>query len=256
MRAIPGVELFDGERYHRTLALPHGHGIAVLEPRESHVRAELSLADWRDLAPAVQRLRRLLDLDADPIAVDAVLGDDRVLEPLVAKTPGRRAPGAVDPFEIAVRGVVGQQVSVAGARTVTARIVEAAGDVLTVAHDRLTHVFPSPDRLAALDPMTLPMPRARGRTLTGLAGAVADGSIVLDTGADREQLVQRLVAVPGIGQWTARYTVMRGLGDPDVFLDTDLGVRHALDRLGIGATTADRWRPWRTYALHHLWATL
>jgi AraC family transcriptional regulator of adaptative response / DNA-3-methyladenine glycosylase II len=104
--------------------------------------------------------------------------------------------------------------------------------------------------------MTLPMPRARGRTLTGLAGAVADGSIVLDTGADREELVQRLVARPGIGQWTARYTVMRGLGDPDVFLDTDLGVRHALDRLGIGAATAERWRPWRTYALHHLWATL
>jgi AraC family transcriptional regulator of adaptative response / DNA-3-methyladenine glycosylase II len=256
MRAIPGVELFDGERYHRTLALPHGHGIAVLEPRDSHVRAELSLADWRDLAPAVERLRRLLDLDADPIAVDAVLGDDRVLEPLVAKTPGRRAPGAVDPFEIAVRGVVGQQVSVAGARTVTARIVEAAGDVLTVAHDRLTHVFPSPTRLAALDPTTLPMPRARGRTLIGLAGAVADGSIALDTGADREDLVQQLVALPGIGQWTARYTIMRGLGDPDVFLDTDLGVRHALDRLGIVATDAERWRPWRTYALHHLWATL
>ena len=103
-RAIPGVELFDGERYHRTLALPHGHGVAVLEPRESYVRAELSLADWRDLAPAVQRLRRLLDLDADPVAVDAVLGDDPQLEPLVAKTPGRRAPGAVDPFEIACAG--------------------------------------------------------------------------------------------------------------------------------------------------------
>ncbi len=223
----------------------------MLEPRESYVRAELSLADWRDLAPAVQRLRRLLDLDADPIAVDAVLGDDPVLEPFVAKTPGRRAPGAVDPFEIAVRGVVGQQVSVAGARTVTARIVEAAGDVLTVANDRLTHVFPSPDRLAALDPTTLPMPRARGRTITGLAAAVADGSIALDTGADREELVQRLVALPGIGQWTARYTVMRGLGDPDVFLDTDLGVRHALDRLGIGAAVAERWRPWRTVSLWH-----
>jgi AraC family transcriptional regulator of adaptative response / DNA-3-methyladenine glycosylase II len=179
-----------------------------------------------------------------------------VLEPLVAKTPGRRAPGAVDPFEIAVRGVVGQQVSVAGARTVTGRIVAAAGEMLTVAHDRLTHVFPSPARLAEVDPTTLPMPRARGRTLTGLAAAVADGTIVLDTGADREHLVQQLVAVPGIGQWTARYTVMRGLGDPDVFLDTDLGVRRALDRLGITAAAAERWRPWRTYALHHFWATL
>jgi AraC family transcriptional regulator of adaptative response / DNA-3-methyladenine glycosylase II len=100
------------------------------------------------------------------------------------------------------------------------------------------------------------MPRARGRTLTGLAGAVADGTIVLDTGADREDLVQRLVALPGIGLWTARYTVMRGVGDPDVFLDTDLGVRHALERLGIGPDAAERWRPWRTYALHHLWASL
>jgi AraC family transcriptional regulator of adaptative response / DNA-3-methyladenine glycosylase II len=117
-------------------------------------------------------------------------------------------------------------------------------------------VFPSPARLAEVDPTTLPMPRARGRTLTGLAAAVADGTIVLDTGADREHLVQHLVAVPGIGQWTARYTVMRGLGDPDVFLDTDLGVRRALDGLGITAAAAERWRPWRTYALHHLWATL
>ena len=235
-RAIPGVEVFDGER-----VPPHARAAARARRRrararvESYVRAELSLADWRDLAPAVQRLRRLLDLDADPIAVDAVLGDDPVLEPFVAKTPGRRAPGAVDPFEIAVRGVVGQQVSVAGARTVTARIVEAAGDVLTVPTTGSRTCSRRPTDSPRSIPTTLPMPRARGRTLTGLAAAVADGSIALDTGADREELVQRLVALPGIGPWTARYTVMRGLGDPDVFLDTDLGVRHALDRLGIDA---------------------
>ena len=219
------------------------------------MRAELSLADWRDLAPAVQRLRRLLDLDADPIAVDAVLGDDPVLEPFVAKTPGRRAPGAVDPFEIAVRGVVGQQVSVAGARTVTGRIVEAAGDVLTVANDRLTHVFPSPDRLAALDPTTLPMPRARVARSPGSrrpSPTVRSRSTPAPTGRSSCTASSRF---PASVSGPPATPSCAGLGDPDVFLDTDLGVRHALDRLGIGAAVAERWRPWRTYALHHLWAT-
>jgi AraC family transcriptional regulator of adaptative response / DNA-3-methyladenine glycosylase II len=255
-RAVPGVELYDGERYHRALALPHGHGVAVLAPRDGYVQAELRLADWRDLAPAVQRVRRLLDLDADPVAIDTVLAEDPILEPLVAKTPGRRAPGAVDPFEIAVRGVVGQQVSVAGARTLIARLAVTAGEPLAVPAPGLTHVFPAPEAIAALEPDALPMPRTRGRTLVALGDAVARGTIVLDPGTDRDELVERLVELPGIGPWTARYTAMRGLGDPDVFLDTDLGVRRALTHLGATASDAERWRPWRTYALHHLWATL
>jgi AraC family transcriptional regulator, regulatory protein of adaptative response / DNA-3-methyladenine glycosylase II len=258
-RAIPRIEHWDGETYHRSLALPHGHGVAEVAAatRRSRpvVTARLRLEDWRDLGPAVRRLRRLLDLDADPIAVDAVLGEDPALAPAVAAAPGRRSPGAVDPFEIAVRAVVGQQISVAGARTVIGRIVDAVGEPLRiVARPELTHVFPTAAALAEIDPEHLPMPASRRRTITELAGRVADGRIVLDGGADRDELSAALDAVPGIGPWTIGYVQMRGLGDPDVFLPTDLGVRAGLAQLGVGAVRAEEWRPWRSYALHHLWA--
>jgi AraC family transcriptional regulator of adaptative response / DNA-3-methyladenine glycosylase II len=262
-RAVPGVEHWDGAAYHRTLALPHGHGVAEVWSSTRHdarrrpvVRARVRLVDWRDLGPAVRRLRRLLDLDADPVAVDAVLGADPALAPTVASSPGRRSPGAVDAFEIAVRGVIGQQISVAGARTVTGRVVAAAGEPLRVGggSDAVTHVFPDPQALAAVDPAELPMPASRRRTITELALRVADGRVVLDGGADRDAIASALGDVPGIGPWTAGYVLMRGLGDPDVFLPTDLGVRAGLARLGVAATRAERWRPWRSYALHHLWA--
>jgi AraC family transcriptional regulator, regulatory protein of adaptative response / DNA-3-methyladenine glycosylase II len=253
-RAVPGVEHWDGERFRRALALPHGHGVAVLETRDSHVQAELRLVDWRDLAPAVQRIRRLLDLDADPVAIDAVLGADQALATSVAATPGRRAPGSVDPAETAVRAVIGQQVSVAGARTVTGRVVAAAGIELRVPDDELTYVFPDPAAIAGLSPDALPMPASRRSTLTALATALTSGALVLDTGADRRGVVERLLELPGVGPWTAGYIVMRGLGDPDVFLDSDLGVRHALARAGLSPAAAERWRPWRSYALHHLWS--
>jgi AraC family transcriptional regulator of adaptative response / DNA-3-methyladenine glycosylase II len=258
-RAVPGVEAWDGEAFHRSLDLPHGHGVAVLAPLargrgdRPAVSARLRLADWRDLGPAVRRVRRLLDLDADPVAVDAALGADAVLARSVAAAPGLRVPGSVDPFETAVRAVVGQQVSVAGARTVAGRIVAAAGTPLAIDGGPLTHVFPAPDTLAAVDPASLPMPRSRGRTIVELATRAADGRVVLDAGADRDDVVAALTAVPGIGPWTAGYVLMRGLGDPDVFLPTDLGVRAGLARLGIAAHHAERWRPWRSYALHHVW---
>ena len=206
--------------------------------------------------PAVQRLRRLLDLDADPVAVDAVLGDDPRARAARRQDTGTAKPARSTRSRSQCAAIVGQQVSVAGARTVTARIVAAAGDVLTLAHDRLAHVFPAPARLAALDPRRC---RCRGRAAAPSPGwprpSPADRSCSTRAPTAR-RLVRRLVALPGIGQWTARYTVIRGLGDPDVFLDTDLGVRHTLERLGLGASDAERWRPWRTYAVHHLWATL
>jgi AraC family transcriptional regulator, regulatory protein of adaptative response / DNA-3-methyladenine glycosylase II len=258
-RSIPGIEHWDGATYHRTLALPHGHGVAEVwaATRRSRpvLKARLRLEHWRDLGPAVRRLRRLLDLDADPVAVDAVLGADPTLAPVVAAAPGRRSPGAVDPFEIAVRAVVGQQISVAGARTVAGRLVAAAGEPLrVVAVPELTHVFPAPAALAAIDHAQLPMPASRRRTITELATRVDDGRIVLDGGADRAELSAALGAVPGVGPWTTGYVLMRGLGDPDVFLPTDLGVRAGLAHLGVEAGHAERWRPWRSYALHHLWA--
>ena len=258
-RAVPGVEAWDGEAFHRTLDLPHGHGVVALAARTGRdgrtaVRARLRLADWRDVGPAVRRIRRLLDLDADPVAVDAALGSDPALAASVAAVPGRRVPGSVDPFETAVRAVIGQQISVAGARTVAGRIVAAAGTPLTIDGGPVSHVFPSPEALAALDAASLPMPRSRGRTIVELASSVADGRVVLDAGADRRDVAASLMAVPGIGPWTAGYVLMRGLGDPDVFLPTDLGVRAGLACLGIGPERAERWRPWRSYALHHLWS--
>ena len=255
-RAVPGVELWDGEAYHRALDLPNGHGTVIARRADDHVQATFRLTDWSDLAPAVGRIRRLLDLDADPVAIDEQLGADPRLGRLVAATPGLRAAGSVDPYETLVRAIVGQQVSVAGARTVTGRIAEAIAEPLTIEHPGLSHVFPSMRRLAAADPSVFPMPTARAATLRRVGEAVVTGQLELDPGVDRTEVVERLVAIKGIGPWTAKYVVMRGLGDPDVFLDTDLGVRHAMTALGLGRDAAERWRPWRTYAMHHLWATL
>ena len=255
-RAIPGVELWDGESYQRALDLPNGHATVTARPASDHVHATFRLTDWRDLAPAVGRIRRLLDLDADPVAIDEQLGADPQLGPFVAATPGLRAAGSVDPYETLVRAIIGQQVSVAGARTVAGRVAEAIADPLTIDHPGLTHVFPSMARIAAADPSVFPMPTARAATLRRVAEAVVGGHLALDPGADRADVVTRLLALKGIGPWTAQYVVMRGLGDPDVLLDTDLGVRHALTALDLSPDAADRWRPWRTYAMHHLWATL
>ncbi|HKG40246.1 MAG TPA: AlkA N-terminal domain-containing protein [Conexibacter sp.] len=262
-RAVPGVEAWDpaGNSYRRVLALPHGPGVAQLAPSdtEDHVRCELRLSDLRDLAAAVQRCRRLLDLDADPIAVDDALAADPLLAPLVRRAPGRRVPGAVDGAELAVRAVLGQQVSVAGARTLAGRLTATLGEPLPdgLAGDVLTHAFPSAQALAAADPARLPLTRARARALVTLCGAIAadDGSLALDPGADRDATRERLLTLPGIGPWTAEYIAMRALGDPDAFPATDLGVRKAIERLG-HAADPDRWRPWRAYAVQHLWASL
>jgi len=255
-RAVPGVELWDGDSYQRALDLPNGHGTVIARPTDDHVQATFRLTDWRDLAPAVGRMRRVFDLDADPVTIDEHLGADMRLGPLVATTPGLRAAGSVDPSETLVRAIIGQQVSVAGARTVTGRVAEAIAEPLTIEHPGLTHVFPSMHRLAEAGPDVFPMPTARAATLQRVGQAVVDGDLVLDAGVDRDHVIDELVAIKGIGPWTAQYVVMRGLGDPDVFLDTDLGVRHALTALDLEPNAAERWRPWRTYAMHHLWATL
>jgi AraC family transcriptional regulator, regulatory protein of adaptative response / DNA-3-methyladenine glycosylase II len=255
-RAVPGVERFDGTTYARTLALPHGHGTVELADAGDHVDATFRLVDWRDLAPAVGRIRCLLDLDADPLSVDEALGHDDKLRPLVELRPGLRVAGSVDPAETLVRAIVGQQVSVSGARTVLGRVTAAIGEPLALAHDGLTHVFPSMDRMSVADQSALPMPLARAATLRRVGQLVVSGELDLDSGADRAALVDQLVGVRGIGPWTAQYVVMRGLGDPDVFLDGDLGVRRALAALDLDRAESDRWRPWRTYAMHHLWATL
>jgi AraC family transcriptional regulator of adaptative response / DNA-3-methyladenine glycosylase II len=261
-RAIAGMEAWDGTTYRRSLALPHGHGVVDCRATAGGISAAFRLADLRDLAPAVARVRRLLDLDADPAAVVDLLGADPMLAPWVAARPGLRIPGCVDAHEVLVRGVAGQQVSVAGARTVVGRLVAGHGQPLALADPVLTHVFPTPDALAAADPAALSMPRARGATIVRASAALAEGSLTLDPGADRDAARAALLALPGIGPWTVGYVAMRGLGDPDVMLEADLGVRHAVAALGgddLPRAITDRahaWRPWRSYAVAHLWAGL
>jgi AraC family transcriptional regulator, regulatory protein of adaptative response / DNA-3-methyladenine glycosylase II len=259
-RAVPGVEEGDRSVFRRSLTLPHGHGAMQLEPLDDHVRCVLWLSDVRDLAAAVHRARRLLDLDADPIAVDDELGKDPLLGPQVAAHRGRRLPGHVDGSELAVRAVIGQQISVAGAKTVAAKLVTRYGKPLTAPVLTVTHAFPTPEVLADIDPAGLPMPRSRSRTVVRLATALAEGDLVLDDGTDRAEAIHKLTRLEGVGPWTARYVAMRGLGDPDVLLDTDLGVRRSLGSLGgptdpkAIAARGTAWSPWRSYATVHLWA--
>ncbi len=265
-RAVPGIEAVRGNgpagSYMRTLRLPHGHGSVTLTPAPESVTCELALRDLRDLAAAVERCRRLLDLDADPVAIDEHLMMDEALRPWVQKTPGVRVPGHVDGFEVAVRAVIGQQISVAGARTIAGQVTASYGSPLEGSETPapLTHVFPDAEALAVADPDALPMPRSRGRALVSLARAVADGEVVLDRSADRRDVRAALVALPGVGPWTADYICMRALGDPDVFLTTDLGARHGLEQVGIdpedAAARIESWRPWRSYALMHVWSAL
>ena len=262
LRAVRGIEAVGDGWYERTLALPHGPGVVRVELRDrpaGYVPCRLTLSDARDLAPALERTRRLLDADCDPIAVDEQLGGDRHLAPLVRRRPGLRVPGHVDGVELAARAVIGQQVSVAGARTLATRLVAELGTPIELAGDHhVTHLFPTAEVLAGIDPEQMAMPRARGRALATVSAALADGSVVLDRSADRGQVHAELLALAGIGPWTADYIAFRVLGDPDVFLPTDVGVRHAAERLGIHdvADRSDHWRPWRSYALIHLWSSL
>jgi AraC family transcriptional regulator, regulatory protein of adaptative response / DNA-3-methyladenine glycosylase II len=258
-RTIAGIESWDGVTYRRSMALPGGHGTVTLRAADDHVEAEFDLADSDDLDTAVQRVRRLLDLDADAGAVDAALATEPVMARLIAARPGRRAPGSVDPFETSIRAVIGQQISVAGARTVAASLVRAVGEPLDLDDPGLTCVFPAPAAVVEAPDTAFPMPTSRRDTLRRLARAVADGDIVLEAGADPDATRAALLAVKGIGPWTADYVTMRGLSDPDIFLASDLGVRHGLDQLV--AASGERpdpsvWAPWRSYAVHHIWAHL
>ncbi len=308
-RAVPGVEEVVDGCYRRTLRLPHGHGIVALTPVDGQIECRLRLADLRDLTAAVQRCRRLLDLDADPTAPAEHLAGDPLLAPLVRAAPGLRLPGAVDGAELAVRAVLGQQISVPAARTAAARLTRALGEPLavvdagadpqTASHNphtstaspgtpssnlhasfpgphtaqgasTLTHLFPTPAAIAAAAPDELPGgPARRRQTLQALARLLADGELAIDPGSDRGEVRARLLALPGVGPWTTEYIAMRALADPDAFLPTDLGVRRALEALGRSDPTlrggcsprdaarlAEGWRPWRAYALAHLWGTL
>jgi AraC family transcriptional regulator of adaptative response / DNA-3-methyladenine glycosylase II len=290
--ATDGTDLSPDAVYRRALRLPHGTGLVELRDDKGVVHARLVVDDLRDVAVAVRRCRDLLDLDADPAQVNAVLAMDPALAPLVAARPGLRVPGAVDGFEIAVRAVLGQQISVAAARTMTARLVQRFSAVELAAEAALvpesaipaassapasdpesatpeSHFvdnqttlspFPRPETLAAGDYEGLGLTRRTVATLRALATAVADGGLALHRGVDRAEARAELLAVPGIGPWTADYVALRVFGDPDAFPVGDLIVRRQAERLGLPGTEkallahAENWRPWRAYAALHLWA--
>jgi AraC family transcriptional regulator of adaptative response / DNA-3-methyladenine glycosylase II len=307
-RALPGVEECDGRTYRRGLTLPHGGGTVAMTPGDRWVSATLRLADVRDLAPAVARCRRLFDLDADPAAVDATLSADPALAAAVRAEPGVRVPRSVDGFEMAVRAIVGQQVSVAGARTTLGRLIRAArpepptgsvedpesgaalpgptaagaaspgagagGSALPGAGAGGSALpgagaggsvggglvgFPAASVVAELPDEAFGMPVARRQSIRALARAVAAGELDLEPGTDRDAATKRLMDLPGVGAWTAGYVAMRAIGDPDIFLPTDLAVRRGARALGLPddpralAEHAQRWRPWRSYALIRLW---
>ena len=260
--AVPGCEEVRDGAYRRSLRLPSGSAVVTLTPAVDHVRCLLVLDDFRDLTTAIARCRRLLDLDADPEAVVDALSRDSDLCPVVAKAPGQRIPRTVDEAEFAVRAVLGQQVSTKAARTHAARLVTAYGRPINDPAGALTHTFPSVEELAEIDPVHLAVPKARQRTLSGLLAGLADGTVVLDSGSDWESARKQLLALPGIGPWTAEVISMRGLGDPDAFPASDLGLRMAAKQLGLPTDErtllehSARWRPWRSYAVQHLWTTL
>jgi AraC family transcriptional regulator of adaptative response / DNA-3-methyladenine glycosylase II len=272
-RVVPGVESLDDGSYRRSLRLPYGHGVVALTApsdgaagatgRPAYVEADLRLSDLRDLSTAVSRCRQLLDLDADPVAVWAALRDDPFVGAVVESDPGRRVPGTADGFELAVRAVIGQQVSVAGARTVAGKLVRAGGETLPDPDFGVTHLFPTPEALARLarhGPDAFAMPAGRRRALGALADAMAVGDVVIDPGSDPREMRRSLVGLPGIGPWTAEYVAMRALRDPDAFMPTDLGIRRAAVALDLPDDPArllalsEAWRPWRSYAMAHLWS--
>ena len=260
--AVPGCEEVHRGTYRRTLRLPVGTGVVGLTPTPGHVVCQLALDDLRDLSTAIARCRRLLDLDADPEAVAEVLAGDPALTREVVKAPGRRIPGTVAGAELAVRIVLGQQVSIAAAASHSARLVARHGTPVSDAGGGLTRLFPSVEELAAVDPGTLGLPKTRQRCVGALVEALASGRLEIGPGADWDRARRQLGTIAGIGTWTAEMIAMRALGDPDALPATDMGVRKGATILGLPATPAgldarsQRWRPWRSYAVQYLWATL
>jgi AraC family transcriptional regulator of adaptative response / DNA-3-methyladenine glycosylase II len=260
-RAIAGVEAVEDGGYRRTVRIPgdgkeHSGWIAVaVSPKKPTLRVAVSASLAKALPPVLSRVKALMDLACHPAEVAQALGS------LARRHPGLRVPGAFDGFEIAVRAILGQQVTVAAARTVAGRFAAAFGDAIATPFDSLTTLFPTAARVAGLPPeriARLGMPGARARTVVALARAVADGRLALVPNADIDATLETLRTLPGVGEWTAQYIAMRALSWPDAFPHTDLGVMKALGETDARRVLAagEAWRPWRAYAVMHLWQSL
>ncbi len=257
--AVPGLEAVapgapiaadeGGLAFGRVLNTPHGPGSVWARPADGCLVLRMSLPNLSDLSSVVSSVRRMWDLDADPSVVDAALAEDPALTPLIRARPGLRVPGADDGFEVAVRAILGQQVSVAAARTFTARLVERHGASLPPDATPLHRAFPSPEVLAGAELDGLGLVGSRVRAVRALAEATVHG-LRLVPGADRHAARAALLALPGVGPWTADYVALRALGDPDAWLGTDLVLRRSVRQRG---ADPHRWRPWRAYAAMHLW---
>jgi AraC family transcriptional regulator of adaptative response / DNA-3-methyladenine glycosylase II len=262
VRAVPGLEDLRGGTYRRALTLAHGSGTVELTPKPRAVHCVLRLDDLRDLATAVARCRRLLDLDADPLAITEGLGHDEVIGSLVRARPGLRVPGCVDGDELALRTLLGQHASLRAARKQTARLVERFGTPLEQPLGTVTHLFPAAAVLAEADPKAIARLGLRRDALQTLAARLATGDVRIDVGSDPREALTRLLAIRGVGPWTAAHVAMRGFHDPDAFPHSDGGLRRALEALGRPhdsrsiAVLQRRWRPWRAYAAVQLWTSL
>lgn len=265
-RSIPGVELVEPDRYARTLAIDGAQGVVSVRPGKGDALvAEISFPNLAALPAVIARIRRVFDLAADPIQIGGHLSRDPALAPLVAARPGLRAPGAWDGFELAVRAILGQQITVVAARGLGARMTQAFGEVIddpAAAKLGLDRIFPSPERLVAQDIAVLGMPRARANALEALARAVAADPAMFTPRADLDSAIAALKALPGIGEWTAQYIALRELREPDAFPHGDVALQRALPGAdGVRPTAAEllvraeAWRPWRAYAAQHLWAS-
>ncbi len=260
-RAIRGVECVEGEIYRRTICMQGEHGTLSVQPGKGDaLKVSIRLPELSALASIIARLRRVFDLAADPDAVAFDLAKDSLLAPLIAARPGLRLPGAWDGFELAVRAVLGQQVSVASAANLAGRLTAQYGEKLRCADPVLTHVFPEPIAFSRADPARLGMPRGRAECLMKLAASVVADPRIFAPGRSLDEAVAQLCALPGVGAWTAHYIAMRLLRDPDAFPASDIGLLRAMaDRDGKRPTAedllrrAEAWRPWRAYAAQHLW---
>jgi AraC family transcriptional regulator of adaptative response / DNA-3-methyladenine glycosylase II len=258
-RATPGVEFASDKVYRRTVDISGSKGIVEIRiDGDGELRLEARLDSVSALASVVRRARHLFDLDADPQAIGAHLATDPRLRNVVEQAPGLRVPGTFDGFELAVRAILGQQVSVKAATTLAGRLAAAFGEPLNEPDGPLTHYFPTPASLADAPVISIGLPEKRAATVSTLARAVAAGDISLDGTADLNETKAKLLALPGFGPWTVSYIAMRALRDPDSFLPSDLGIKHAFAQLGIDPKQNhdERWKPWRSYATLYLWASL
>ncbi|MEV6767192.1 AlkA N-terminal domain-containing protein [Nocardia sp. NPDC051030] len=246
--AVPGLELWENDAYTRSLRTPHGYTTIRMSVQPGHVRATLSLQDMRDLAPTVARLRHFLDLDADPVGIDEAL--DGGMAGSTPLSPGIRVPGSMDGPELLLRTMIGQQISVAAANTHTARLVRTLGESIP---GPIPHLFPTPAAIAEHGAEVLTGPTRRIEAIVGAARAIADGDLILHAGRTSAELRRDLLALDGVGPWTADYVTMRLLADPDILLHTDLVVRRGANLLGIDLTDTARWSPWRSYLTMHMW---